>query len=526
MPIRKFQRALSIFVIAGVIGMLSAAPARAQNRSYHFDISNQTLSQALRSYGQISGQEIIFTEDIVAGPATTSLKGDYTAQAALERLLKGTGLIAERSPSGAIMIRRPQGRDASTAAPTAMNLDRTAYAGGASQTPQADSKSPDAVAVQISSAATSPEKDKSDQVRNDGSDWKSLEEVVVTANRREENLSKVPISVSAFTQEAMDLRGIRDFSDVARFTPGVQIDANGTNSISIRGISSSRGAGTTGIYIDDTPIQMRPMGVNADDTLPKTFDMARVEVLRGPQGTLFGAGSEGGTVRYIMTQPSLSEYSSYARSEMSYTEGGSPNYEAGLALGGPIVEDVLGFRVSAWYRRDGGWIDLVDPTTLQLVDKNTNHDETTVLRAAMTWAPTAGVKVTPSIVWQDRERHDVENYWPLYSNAGSDNFVSADFSPLSEPDMYLLPSLKVSADFGGAEFISNTSYYRRRDTSGYDATLYNLSYYQTLGWLPNQGGSNAGGSGPYAGTSPCAPAGVLLLSTAERQRRSSTGGRG
>ena len=103
----------------------------------------------------------------------------------------------------------------------------------------------------------------------------------------------------------MDQKGMKDFTDIVRFTPGVSIDQTGTNAISIRGISSSGGAGTTGIYIDDTPIQMRSLGFNPDDTLPKTFDLERVEVLRGPQGTLFGAGSEGGTVRYILTQPSL-----------------------------------------------------------------------------------------------------------------------------------------------------------------------------------------------------------------------------
>ena len=86
-----------------------------------------------------------------------------------------------------------------------------------------------------------------------------LQEIIVTATRREESLSKVPISVSAYTQEAMDVKGIRDFADIARFTPGVTIDANQTNSISIRGISSSGGAGTTGIYIDDTPIQIRAL---------------------------------------------------------------------------------------------------------------------------------------------------------------------------------------------------------------------------------------------------------------------------
>ncbi|HEY2339719.1 MAG TPA: Plug domain-containing protein, partial [Steroidobacteraceae bacterium] len=121
-----------------------------------------------------------------------------------------------------------------------------------------------------------------------------LQEVVVTATRREEELSKVPISVTALTQEAIDRRGIKDINDIVRFTPGVTIDNSGTNAISIRGISSSAGAGTTGIYIDDTPIQMRSVGFNPDDTLPKTFDLQRVEVLRGPQGTLFGAGAEGG----------------------------------------------------------------------------------------------------------------------------------------------------------------------------------------------------------------------------------------
>jgi outer membrane receptor protein involved in Fe transport len=308
-----------------------------------------------------------------------------------------------------------------------------------------------------------------------------LEEIVVTATRREENLSKVPISISAYTQETMDNKGIRDFTDIARFTPGVTIDADQTNSISIRGISSSGGAGTTGIYIDDTPIQIRALGFNPDDTLPKTFDLDRVEVLRGPQGTLFGAGSEGGTVRYIMTQPSLTKFSSYARAETSYTEGGAPSYEAGIAAGGPIIDGVLGVRASAWFRRDGGYIDRIDPTTLSILDRNANHDETTVLRFAATWAPAPGVTVTPGLLYQDRERNDISIYWPLYSDPSQNRFESANPTPRGEPDRYVLPSLKITADVGPTTFISNSSFYRRKDTSGYDGTLYNLSYYQTIG---------------------------------------------
>src|ERR1700726_1638965 len=162
----------------------------------------------------------------------------------------------------------------------------------------------------------------------------ALEEIVVTATRREESISKVPISITALSQEALDQRGIRDLTELVRFTPGVSIDTTGTNQISIRGISSSAGAGTTGIYIDDTPIQMRELGFNPDETLPKTFDLDRVEVLRGPQGTLFGSGSEGGTVRYIMTQPSVSQESTYVRSEAAYTQYGTPSGEAGIARGG------------------------------------------------------------------------------------------------------------------------------------------------------------------------------------------------
>src|SRR6266851_5157076 len=177
-----------------------------------------------------------------------------------------------------------------------------------------------------------------------------LQEIVVTATRHEESLSKVPISVTALTQEAMDLRGIKDIQDVARFTPGVDIDNSGTNNISIRGIASTGGAGTTGIYLDDTPIQIRALAFNPDEALPKSFDIDRIEVLRGPQGTLFGSGSEGGTVRYITTQPSLTKSSIYARAETSYTQGGEPSYEAGVAGGTPLIDGTLGVRASVWYR--------------------------------------------------------------------------------------------------------------------------------------------------------------------------------
>jgi iron complex outermembrane receptor protein len=311
----------------------------------------------------------------------------------------------------------------------------------------------------------------------------TLAEVVVTSTRREENLSKVPISVTALTQDQMDTKGIRDITDVARFTPGISVDNTGTGNIAIRGVASSGGAGTTGIYIDDTPIQIRALAFNPDETLPKSFDVDRIEVLRGPQGTLFGAGSEGGTVRYITTQPSLSQSSIYSRAEVSYTEGGEPSYEAGVAAGGPIIDGTLGARATVWYRRDGGWIDRVDPTApdpqTAIVDSNVNHGETVLVRLAAIWAPAEALKITPSLYYQNRQIHDASTYWPLYSNSGSDKYFSGSPQQIPEPDKFYLPSLKIEADLGPVQLISNTSYYHRKDTTGYDGTLYNLGFYQT-----------------------------------------------
>ncbi len=307
-----------------------------------------------------------------------------------------------------------------------------------------------------------------------------LAEIVVTATRKEESLSKVPISVTALTSEMLDVRGIKDFQDIARFTPGVQIDNSGTNNIAIRGIASTGGAGTTGIYLDDSPIQMRALAFNPDEALPKSFDLDRVEVLRGPQGTLFGAGSEGGTVRYITTQPSLTATSVYSRDEVSFTQGGRPSYEAGIAGGTPVVDGTFGIRVTAWYRQDGGWIDHIDPYSLALTQHDANYDQTKVFRIAAIWAPTDSIKITPSFYYQDRYRNNVESYWPLFSNPSSNQFTSADPTERPDPDQYWISALKFEDDFGAAKLISTTSYFNRREETGYEGTLYNLGFYQTF----------------------------------------------
>ena len=380
-------------------------------------------------------------------------------------------LLSMRRPGARFRVRRASSRAFRTMAAAAL-----AALWALSSAPAEAQDVPEAQAAAGAPGAAPPQAEGAPQAEEPA----GLQEVTVTATRHEESISRVPISITALTQQSIDERGIKDIIDVARFTPGINVDTSGTNNISIRGISSSGGSGTTGIYLDDTPIQMRALAFNPDEALPKSFDIARVEILRGPQGTLFGAGSEGGTVRYITTQPSVNKESIYSREEVSYTQGGEPSYEAGVAAGAPVIAGTFGVRASVWYRYDGGYIDRIDPVTGALLDPNANHDETVLARLAGLWAINDSWSVTPSIYYQSRQRHQTEDYWTIYSDPGSNHFVTGSPTPRITPDKFYLPALKIQGDFAGMSLISNTSYYHRLEQTGYDGTLYNLGFYQTF----------------------------------------------
>ena len=238
----------------------------------------------------------------------------------------------------------------------------------------------------------------------------------MTAEKREENIEKVPISVSVLSRDQMMQRNITDMADVAAVTPGVDFQNQGsTIALSIRGISSGiSGYSTTGIYLDDVPVQIRLDNgiVPGTNTTPLVFDLDRVEVLKGPQGTLFGAGAEGGTIRFIQAQPSLTESSGYARAGIGTTDNGGASYEMGAAFGGPIIQDELGFRVSAWHERQGGYIEHDSAIPGGADYSYSGWRDADVLRAALTFAPVSGLKITPSMFYQHTYWNDVPTFDP------------------------------------------------------------------------------------------------------------------
>jgi iron complex outermembrane receptor protein len=302
-----------------------------------------------------------------------------------------------------------------------------------------------------------------------------LEEVIVTATRRSESDEKIPLSIIAYNEAALDKAGIKNITDLATLTPGIQFDnqtglgAGSVTNIAIRGVEPTAGASTTGIYIDDTAIQGRLTNASAfGNPYPNTFDLERVEVLKGPQGTLFGAGSEGGAVRFIQTQPGFDNYSGKAVVEVSTTKSGDPSYEAGVAGGGPIVPDTLAFRASAWYRNDGGYIERVDPFTLATVQSNSNYSESSSARFALAYRPVDEVTITPSIYWQRVFVNDTSAFYEYLSS--KDDLKNGRLLRQPANDSFYLGSIKLDAHLGFANLVAISSYFDRHGKTLNDLT--------------------------------------------------------
>lgn len=192
-------------------------------------------------------------------------------------------------------------------------------------------------------------------------DSATLDEIVVTANKREENVRDVPVSIGVVDGKEIAGLQVQNIEDITRLVPGISFAAHnngpngpGQDNITIRGVSSTVGNPTVGIYIDEVPI-ITLTGYEGDAE-SRLIDIDRVEVLRGPQGTLYGASSEGGTVRFLTSKPDSHELSGRVRESLSYTKHGSWNYDVQGVANIPVIEDVFALRISAEAGEDSGYI--------------------------------------------------------------------------------------------------------------------------------------------------------------------------
>jgi outer membrane receptor protein involved in Fe transport len=307
-----------------------------------------------------------------------------------------------------------------------------------------------------------------------------LSEVVVTAEKRSEKIGKVPISIAAYTAAQIQHIGATSMADISHDTPGFHIvpgaTIGGGDNISIRGISTTQGAATVGLYLDDTPVQGRANNWTQPFS-PGLFDMERVEVLRGPQGTLYGASSEGGTVKFISVLPSLTTWGGHAVAEFSGNENGGLGYETGVAVGGPVIADKFALRISVDSRQDPGYIDQISRTTGSATAKNINDVQNFDGHITAVIAPTDRLTITPSFYYQRRHGDDDGLVWStngVFPTTGPYQSREVELTPYT--DQSEIESLKIAYDFGPALLTSVTSDLQRNLNRSDDYSI--LAAYQ------------------------------------------------
>jgi iron complex outermembrane receptor protein len=313
----------------------------------------------------------------------------------------------------------------------------------------------------------------------------NLEEIVVTARKREETLADVPISVSAFSEQTMDRLNIRTFDDYATQTPNLsfsygtaELSYAGTRSPAIRGVS---GEGTVGVYIDDTPVP--------DSIDPRVVDLARIEILKGPQGTLFGQGSLGGNLRLITVQPSPTDSDIHFQARVGATSGGgSPDYGVNFAGSQNIIDDSVTARLVGYVDHTAGFLTRTYPAANgNLVSVNNQGAEYSYGGSlAVLWKATDRLSITTHIMYEMTEYHG----WPTpFAPLPGFTITSLTLNRVANiqegsSDHWYLPSLVINYRGDGYAIVSSTSYFDRDILNTEDASEGTQWVFDNLGYLP------------------------------------------
>src|SRR5229473_5005240 len=188
-----------------------------------------------------------------------------------------------------------------------------------------------------------------------------LQEIVVTAEKRESTVQKTPISITAISGSDLQAQGLSDFTSVAQQVPGVSFKTSGPGQteLEMRGLTSTGGQSpTVGFYLDETALTPPAMAQNGKVVIdPDLFDLNRVEILRGPQGTLYGAGSMGGTIKLVTNAPDPKQIAANVQGIGSGTDGGGFNHTENAMLNLPLWQDVAALRLVVTNKHIEGWID-------------------------------------------------------------------------------------------------------------------------------------------------------------------------
>lgn len=434
-----------------LLSFLSSA-ASAQVR---FDLPAEPLSQALKDVAAQADLNIYFDPALVAGLKVSPLRANLTPKAAFERVLNGTRLVAIYVDENTVRVelkdRAEKAGNHNPAITRAADQTRQAQSADPPKNPlltEETSESPGDARAATAASASSPASD-------------ALRTIVVTAQRYAQNPRDVPISMSVFSGVQLSALHVNDLRDLSYVVPSLQVEsASFTHYMMIRGMGNIFGSGATiGEYIDEADVAPSAYIYSISMPTIEAYDLQRVEVLRGPQGTLFGSGSLGGTVRFITNTPDLTQFTGSVDARSSVTQDGSPSERVVSVFNTPIAQDVLGVRVASEFDHEGGFLDQPD-----IGLKNYDDMNTVDARMEGVWSPTKNFNVNVmEIVHRSSFGYNaVTNRQGIYTQV-----FDLQTNPNGQ-NHYDLSNIKVTYDFAKIEVLSSTTYLEN------DTELFNI----------------------------------------------------
>ena len=310
-------------------------------------------------------------------------------------------------------------------------------------------------------------------------EYKAIEEIVVTANKRAENLQSVPQSITAFSGDTMEIMGINSMSDYINALPSVTLTATqpGRNSLAMRGISSGSGEyytdGQVAVYLDDIP-----MTTNSQQVSVRPIDMERVESLHGPQGTLYGSSSQTGTLRLITNKPNHEGLTGSLETSYGMTGGGDNSYDINGHINIPLIEDVLSMRAVLYSTKDGGYVDNVAGASLSgshrnddpgynVVDENQNEYGTLGGRVMVALKFNENWNALLTVVTENSELDGSWETDPLLGDYKVTRFIDEN-----REDDWLTGSLTLEGDLGFADLVVSATRVERDIAYNWDNDVY------------------------------------------------------
>jgi iron complex outermembrane recepter protein len=458
-------------ITMSAVGLTSAADVQAAMNRVQTNIPAEALGPALRALASEYDFQIVYASQDVSSLHTEGAVGEFTATEALTRLLNGTGLTYRYLDEKTVTIVALVGSQGTTRG--SMATDNAGYS-----TPPRKEGSSAGSSLHLAQAAEGQTTGTlsvtpTQSASHNSSDTNSLEEVVVTAQKREERLQDVPVPVTAISGSTLTENNLVSVEDYYSLVPGLNLSTGtrGELFLSIRGLTTGTYTSpTVGFVVDDVPYGSSTTFMSAPDIDPN--DLASVEVLRGPQGTLYGASSLGGLIKYVTVDPSTSGYSGRVEAGISSVyNGAEPGYNVRAAVNMPI-SDTLAIRASAFTREDPGYI---DNPVLHINGINEGHIYGGRLSALWTPSETVSLKLGATVQHSQQDGNSYVFTGPGFADLQQDYVRGAGV--IDRDTAVFNATLKVK--LGVVDLTSVTGFADSRFFSTLDFFLLN-SYTQTI----------------------------------------------